>query len=559
MEQTKASVDKKQNKVFSRGFLRKGSGPGGGHCSVDGLRSENSTESKLELFKDRCSSAVLIPPPEISDFSATEARESQQTSGSRTFFPSAASGSGGSLRGLDSSRGGVSLSVGEPAGCSTASGGASISLSGFGWPGDIIAGAGGSITSSTSGGPIQGVVGIANNMFGVGGPGCVIADAAGSFTGPAGRIWTRVGETSPVAASSLSSSLEVGSAAVPFSSRIPGESSSAVVQPARTNSVVVPACVSDPGTTTTELANFFRDVTYRSDAAGGVASGSYVASGQPEVMVDKFQRVLQDRRMNQLRLAEVEARLSQLKQENVGLTMENYKLRAEAVVSHSSAVPRTVPESALITGVASAGSAASSWTVRGYSSRASTPVPVVPRAMSASSCARPSEMVVRTVGSSTSRLGASPLQVPMVVSRAASRARSESPGPRAAWASTLIPNRGSRLPPSPTKAAASPLVSPRVKGALRVPSTLRQQTPTQDRDYGRVQHITYSPSSGSYVAPAGIVSTVTTPLGSAVARSPPRNGASIVASPAVPVASPETRLPSPRIVIENVPGTSVLR
>mmetsp|Transcript_87448 Transcript_87448/g.136879 ORF Transcript_87448/g.136879 Transcript_87448/m.136879 type:complete len:657 (+) Transcript_87448:43-2013(+) len=213
-----------------------------------------------------------------------------------------------------------------------------------------------------------------------------------------------------------------------------------------------------------ELASLFDSMGLKTDAIDGLKAAVAPSSGiaQPEDMVAKFERILQDRRMNQMRLEEVEAKLTKLKQENVDLVMENFNLRAQQV-------PRSLSMSA------------------------SCHAPAGLREASA----------VRAI-TGPPRTGSTSVKRPGSLANLVARSRSESPGTRQAWATAVVPSSSSVGPytavkvSSKSSAAASPPVSPRVPVTGRSSmvahrSPLRQVTPTPERDYGRFPQLHSAP------------------------------------------------------------------
>jgi len=404
-----------------------------------------------------------------------------------------------------------------------------------GGPGSI------SAVSSSSGAPPAGIVG---NLYGFG---AINSGFGGSFAVAgavaSGRSWQQPGDPGPTL-SGLSAQEVVGPptsfgpktivvekpqppAVMPGRLMVPQVMASPVYQ------TLLSSQRNDGEMDANELCDFFDALSLDSDATGGLSAPT------TEVMVDKFQRVMKDRQLNQRRLLEVEAKLSQLKQENVDLVMENLKLRAKASTASAMSTGDSgnlpvVRPSAVLGVLASGGGASSTWSARTLSSRSATPVPravTVPATSCPPSSGQMAAIRTATVGSLRTGSSSAPQQ-PLLVARS----RSESPGPRAAWAATVVPGASSLAPRSAPKIPSSPPISPRV-AACRVPSApvvtvaaLRQLTPISDR--GRFPQL--STVSASHSMPGGFV---TTPLGSAIAsahRSPRRHslGGSALAPPA---------------------------
>jgi len=205
-----------------------------------------------------------------------------------------------------------------------------------------------------------------------------------------------------------------------------------------------------------------------SELLGGLRGGKGGSAGgasrlTPEEIVEKFQRVLQDRKQDQRRLEEVQAKLSKLEQMNMDLAIENHQLRSKTmtgqVILPGGSQPRYVQRPMTPHGVRQTVYAGSVSQVMSSD---------VPRQISSGQCAYVAP-VQRPLASSSAVIPSS---------SSVARARSESPGPRAAWAATVVPGSGVVKTPSgtPPQSIMSPQITRRV-------TPIRQVTPPLEREY----------------------------------------------------------------------------
>jgi len=500
---------------------------------------------------------VLVPSPAPTFMSPAAAASGSDSPSQARSFGHAQSFGLGTSGGSGSIRGGV-LSSGDIRGCSVTSagggsggGGGSLSVpGGIGSTADLGGGAGSiGAVSSSSGAQPTGMVGI---LYGLGSS----PNLAGAV--PQGRIWRQPGEYSRPLLSGGSTEDVIGTPTTfaPKAMALETSESPAVPPGSLLRRVVVPSTAYESRqninqTDANELCHFFDALSLDSNGVAGVnqvLSSSGVPI-HPEVMVDKFQRIMQDRQLNHRRLQEVEAKLSKLKQENVDLVMENLKLRVKA--SQAGASSRSLGDSvdlpalrpATVLGVAPGGgirlegvaSAGPTWpnhrsdelwtdwrqlgnmSSRVLPSRSATPVPRSGSASATSShipsirlqpvSATSPQMAIRTATSMSGslRTGAISVQQPLLVTRS----RCESPSPQMAWAARVDPFSQFSMAQTPR----SPPLSPRI-ASCRVPLTprvvtvagLRPATPERGAVQGHYPQLS-SVSAGGSAMPAGLVLT----------------------------------------------------
>mmetsp|Transcript_69214 Transcript_69214/g.130467 ORF Transcript_69214/g.130467 Transcript_69214/m.130467 type:complete len:732 (+) Transcript_69214:124-2319(+) len=465
MESTKASKIKSQEKVFLA-MLEKNAGTGGGSQSTDALSHDGS----LRGFKDRSGSAVIM-----------------SASGDRAV----------SERLLP---GGTS----EP-GCSVASAAASGAGGGPGSVGGISACSAATGTNLFAG----------NYSFGT----YPLPTGPAIAVGPPGRVWKVNPESStPAGVTTACTPSLVSHEGIASAEKLSvgSNSMSPPYAPGVAEMGVVDEMVHEEESARQELNNLLDVLNSKGDGLVGVNA---------EEMVDKLERMMQDRRKNQQRAREAEAKLSQMKQENRDLAIENFKLRVQAQLkSQPPTAARTLGNSSDLG--ATGNEVLAGGSVRTLASRSATPVPVhigeMPRSLgsgSASLAMTPGMVAtVRHIG----RPGAASVQQPPV--SAFIRGRSESPGPRAAWAASIA--SGAMPPTAVVKAVpASPPISPRVSGVINRVVPVRHSTPTADRE-------------GTY---GGLLMQIGTPLLAGTAMASPllvqqaahiASGASVTYSPA---------------------------
>jgi len=237
------------------------------------------------------------------------------------------------------------------------------------------------------------------------------------------------------------------------------------------------------------------------DALNLGSSGGKISSvGGPQDVIERFQKMINDRRQHEQRLQQAEDRLVTLERQNMDLVAENFNLRSkfksqDPVQQMSTKMLQAgIPEAHMTqitlkpawTRVSDSGDGSTSsspgtskpgvgWSMRTLRSRSATPGPFtghpvgmaqveMPRAVSGISASNPA----RTPPAASIVTNAGP----------ASRARSESPGARHGWASVVSGVHGQ---PRPPKMPMSLPISPKHPSTCRV-VPLRQVTPTRERE-----------------------------------------------------------------------------
>mmetsp|Transcript_54525 Transcript_54525/g.156760 ORF Transcript_54525/g.156760 Transcript_54525/m.156760 type:complete len:723 (-) Transcript_54525:85-2253(-) len=253
-------------------------------------------------------------------------------------------------------------------------------------------------------------------------------------------------------------------------------------------------------------------------------------------LIEKFQRVLQDRLHNQVQLEAAEAKISQLERRNTDLAVENCRLRSTAIGSSMTlqpaslvVTPRKLNDSGNLAVVSEP--VAKGWSMRlslpqspATSSLGGQPVTAATMATRSVSCSNSAAAAGSSISRFTSEVfpGSASVQVvsphacgfsgmPMVVTAipaspprsatiSVARARSESPGARSGWGSAVLAGLGPvaaahlSIQQGPSTQPAGNVGTPTFTSspvvACRV-MPMRQMTPTPDRE------ATYASSAGS--------------------------------------------------------------
>eukprot|EP00747_Dinoflagellata_sp_TGD_P093741 gnl/TRDRNA2_/TRDRNA2_165863_c0_seq3.p1 gnl/TRDRNA2_/TRDRNA2_165863_c0~~gnl/TRDRNA2_/TRDRNA2_165863_c0_seq3.p1 ORF type:complete len:605 (+),score=75.97 gnl/TRDRNA2_/TRDRNA2_165863_c0_seq3:62-1876(+) len=271
-----------------------------------------------------------------------------------------------------------------------------------------------------------------------------------------------------------------------------------------------------------EISELFDVLMQKTDDRGEVLAGANGVSLAPDEIIQKIHRMLRDQRHHQRRLEEVQAKLSMLEQQNVALSMENINLRkggaATILTGGAGSVLKSGHSCDLPNSSMAVASVTSSRPVRTISSTARSPTP--------GRAASPSAEV--SMASTSSGLSATvqhfnrprPGDARSPVTHLVTRARSESPGGRAAWA-RVAPGG---TPASSTSTAASkvskplrPSLSPRHPDCRVVPmrQVTREVTPTAD---GMSPHWAANTHGTSVVTPSVRTSTPSTAASSGMIR-----------------------------------------
>jgi len=212
------------------------------------------------------------------------------------------------------------------------------------------------------------------------------------------------------------------------------------------------------------------DISEILDALTQSGDGGSGSRSQQEVF-EMLQRMMQDQQQSQQRLENVEEKLSRLERQNMGLAMENFKLRAKA---SKSAQSQNSPQLRDADMVAERGSPNSSWTTStstvrlGSTTPASSGVFLAPRV--------PVARVGTGVASVALVAGGASCSAPAPKRGAGGgHPRSESPGGRAHWAATTAAAASPTAPRS-VGLHSSPPVSPRPQP---VAASCRSALPTR--------------------------------------------------------------------------------